>query len=172
MSPDDHEGSATISTMSVLFLEGGWVRWLATGLAGSLALWGCGDDVATGGGGTGAAGGGGAAAGGEAQGGDGQGGQAQGGQAQGGQAQGGAGGDGGAGGSCAAITDDPSNIGDECSENLPCPEPYTCQGVAGVVFQQRCAILCAMDCECPSGTSCEELMDKAGSWMECVFLPD
>jgi hypothetical protein len=47
-----------MASMSVLFLEGGWVRWLATGLAGSLALWGCGDDVATGGGGTGAAGGG------------------------------------------------------------------------------------------------------------------
>ena len=76
------------------------------------------------------------------------------------------------GGSCAAITEDASHIGDDCADDLPCPEPYTCQGVAGVVFQQRCAILCTQDCECPSGTGCEMFSDKAGSWMECAFLPD
>lgn len=82
----------------------------------------------------------------------------------GGASEGGAG-----GGPCVPITEDASQIGDDCGDNLPeCGDGYTCWAMSGVAFQQLCAILCEEDCECPEGTSCETRNDKNMTWTECV----
>lgn len=69
---------------------------------------------------------------------------------------------------CEPITDDPSFIGGECINDVDCPDGYTCQPFAGIVFQLSCQILCMEDCECPLGYTCLEIADKSGAtWHQC-----
>ncbi len=74
--------------------------------------------------------------------------------------------------SCVPLTNDTAPKDDECGEGAPCPAGYTCQAFAGIVLQMSCQVLCTSDCDCPSGTRCETVADKAGSWMQCNWLPD
>jgi hypothetical protein len=143
------------------------MTFLATVSAGAVALAACEGDSSTsddkgsttttttgpGGGGSGANGGNGGDTGGSA----------------GSPSQGGAGGGtGGEGGSCVQITNDPSAIGDDCSQGNPqCPAGYTCWGIRGIVFQELCEILCEESCECPDGYACVEMSDKAQTWTQC-----
>jgi hypothetical protein len=114
---------------------------------------------------TGGSGGSQGGAGGQPEGGAGAGGAGAGGDNQGGA---GAGGDnsGGSGGTCMRITNDASAIGVMC-EGSACPTGYTCKDYNGVILQQRCAILCQNDCECPMGLSCNTVTDKVSTWREC-----
>lgn len=69
---------------------------------------------------------------------------------------------------CQPITEDPSGIGGECTNDVDCPAGYTCQPFAGIVFQLSCQILCTQECECPAGYTCDEIADKSGStWHQC-----
>jgi hypothetical protein len=75
----------------------------------------------------------------------------------------------GDGDACEPLTDDPSAIGVPCGNGLMlCPPEYTCQPFAGIVLQESCQILCAQDCECPDGYTCEEVADKGNMWMQCT----
>ena len=68
---------------------------------------------------------------------------------------------------CSPITDDASAIGQDCMNGQACPMGYTCQPFIGFVLEERCQILCNEDCDCPQGTNCEMVQDKANVWMQC-----
>lgn len=49
-----------------------------------------------------------------------------------------------------------------------CPPGYTCQPFSGIVDQLSCQILCEDDCECPEGTTCNEVTDMTMTiWHQC-----
>lgn len=69
---------------------------------------------------------------------------------------------------CVPITEDPSGIGSECSNDGDCLDGYTCQAFQGIVLQMTCQVLCEQTCECPAGLACIEVADKSGvAWQQC-----
>lgn len=59
-------------------------------------------------------------------------------------------------------------LGSACSPSTdPCASGYTCQPFAGFVLSFSCEILCAFDCDCPSGTTCVDVRDKGSAWRQC-----
>jgi hypothetical protein len=73
----------------------------------------------------------------------------------------------GDGDACEPITDDPSEIGNDCGGGVACGPGYTCQPFAGFVLQESCQIICTQDCECPDTYSCVPIQDKGNQWMQC-----
>jgi hypothetical protein len=70
---------------------------------------------------------------------------------------------------CDPLTEDASSIHEPCQSLLDCADDaYTCLEIVGIVEQQRCAILCEDDCECPDGHSCVMNSDMVKEWHECM----
>lgn len=70
---------------------------------------------------------------------------------------------------CVPITDDPSGIGGECSNDGDCLAGYTCQPFQGIVLEMACQVLCEQTCECPAGLVCTPVADKSGAaWNQCM----
>ena len=67
---------------------------------------------------------------------------------------------------CVPPTSDTSAIGTSCTSAADCPSGYVCQPFIGIVLQQTCEIRCETAC-CPSGTTCQMVADKAGTWLQC-----
>ncbi|MCA9705228.1 MAG: hypothetical protein KDK70_05170 [Myxococcales bacterium] len=69
---------------------------------------------------------------------------------------------------CEPITEDPSDIGTPCMNDLDCAPGYTCQIFEGFVLDLTCQILCEQACECPMGLACTYTEDKVKSWYQCT----
>ena len=67
---------------------------------------------------------------------------------------------------CTPPTSDTSAIGMSCTSAADCPSGYVCQPFIGFVLTQSCEIRCETAC-CPSGTMCQMVADKAGTWLQC-----
>lgn len=68
---------------------------------------------------------------------------------------------------CEPITEDASDVGTQCMNDLDCEPGYTCQEFIGVALEMTCQIICEETCECPMGLTCTFTEDKSGSWFQC-----
>jgi hypothetical protein len=69
---------------------------------------------------------------------------------------------------CTPLASTSSAIGMSCTVGSDCPAGYTCQPFEGFALTHSCEILCARDCDCPSGGgTCVTRSDKVHSWTQC-----